>query len=48
MHANEQYSFKDEHIVSLYKLLHKSNNLKLPEAKHPEEMGKTDNLNYYL
>jgi len=38
--ANKYYSFKDKH--------NKSNRLKLPEAKRPEEVGKTDNLNYYL
>ena len=36
MRANKQYSFKDEHVVSLFKLFHKSNNLKLPKARHPE------------
>jgi len=46
--ANKQYSLKDEHVVSLLKLLHKSNKFKLPEAKHPEEMGKTDDPNYCL
>jgi len=43
-----QYSFKNEHVVSLFKLLHKSNKLKLLEAKCPEEVGKIDNLNYCL
>jgi len=46
--ANKQYSFKDEHIISLFKLLHKSNKLKLAEAKRPKEVGKTDAHNYYL
>jgi len=45
--ANKQYSFKDEH-VSLFKLLHKSNKLKLPEAKRVEEVGKTNDPNYCL
>jgi len=31
MRANKHYSLKDEHVVSLFKLVHKSNNLKLPE-----------------
>ena len=31
--ANKLYSFKDEHMVSLLKLLQKSNKLKLPEVK---------------
>ena len=46
--ANKQYSFKDEHVDSLFKLLNKSNRLKLPEAKRPEEVGKTDSPNYCL
>ena len=46
--VNKQYSFKDEHIVSLFKLLHKSNKPKLPKEKRPQEAGKTDNSNYYL
>ena len=32
----------------MFKLLNKSNKLKFPEVKHPEEVGKTDNPNYYL
>jgi len=32
----------------LFKLLNKSNRLKLPEARRPEEVSKTDNPNYYL
>ena len=32
----------------LFKLLNKSNRLKLPEARRPEEVGKTDNPNYCL
>ena len=46
--ANKQYSFKDEHVDSLFKLFNKSNRLKLPEAIRPEEVGKTDNPNYCL
>jgi len=46
--ANKQYSFKDKHFDSLFKLLNKSNRLKLVEARRPEEMGKTDNPNYCL
>ena len=48
MHANKHYSFKDEHVISLFKLLHKSNKLKLPKAKRPEEVGKIDDPNYCL
>jgi len=32
----------------LFKLLNNSNRLKLPEARCPEEVGKTDNPNYCL
>ena len=46
--ANKQYSFKDEHVDSLFKLLNKSNRLKLPEARRPEKVDKTDNPNYRL
>jgi len=46
--ANKQYSFKDEHVALLFKLLNKSNRLKLPRARRPEEVGKTDNPNYCL
>ena len=46
--ANRQYSFKDEHVDSLFKLLNKNNRLKLSEARHPEEVGNTDNPNYCL
>ena len=31
--ANKQYSFKGEHVDSLFKLLNKSNKLKLPEGR---------------
>jgi len=46
--ANMQYSFKDEHVDSLFKLLNKSNKLKLPKARRLDEVGKTDNPNYCL
>ena len=46
--ANKQYSLKDEYIISLFKLLHKSNKLKLPEAKRLKEVGKTNDPNYCL
>jgi len=48
LRANKQYFFKDEHIDSLFKLLNKSNRLKPPEARRPEEVGKSDNPNYCL
>jgi len=46
--ANKRYSFKDDHVVSLFKLLQKSNKLKLPEIRRLEEVGKIDNLSYCL
>ena len=46
--ANKLYSFKDEHIVSLFKLLQKSNRLKLPKIRCPEEVEKTNNPIYCL
>ena len=42
------YSFKDEHVVSLFKLLQKSNKFKLSDIRRPEEVGKSDDPNYYL
>ena len=41
--ANKQYSFNNEHVDSLFKLLNKSNRLKLLKVRHPKEVGKTDN-----
>ena len=35
-------------MVSLFKLLQKSNKLKFPEIRHPEEVRKTDDPNCYL
>ena len=35
-------------MVSLFKLLQKSNKLKLPEVRCLEEVKKTDDPNYYL
>jgi len=46
--ANKQYAFKDEHVDSLLKLLNKSNILKLPEVRCPEEVNKSDNSNYCM
>src|SRR3984957_13460675 len=43
---NKQYSFKDKYVISLFKLLQKSNKLKLPEAKRPEEVGKVNDPKY--
>ena len=46
--AKKSYSFKDEHVVSLFKLLQKSNKLKLSEIRCPEKVGKTDDHNYCI
>jgi len=46
--TNKQYSFKDEHVDSLFKLLNKGSKLKLPEVRLPKEVSKTDNPNYCL
>ena len=43
-----QYSFKDEHVVTLFHLLNKGNKLKLPEARRPDEVGWTNDPNYCL
>ena len=48
LRANMQYSFKDEHVISLFKLLYKRNKLKPPEARRPEDVGKVDDPNYCL
>jgi len=45
---NKSYSFKDEHVVSLFKLLQKSNKLKLLEIRRPKVVGKTNDPDYYL
>ena len=41
------YSFKDEQ-VSIFHLLHKGNKLKLPKARRPNEVGRTNDPNYCL
>src|SRR5436190_11439746 len=41
-----KYSFKDDKIEALFKMFSKSGQLKLPELRNPEEMGKTDDLRY--
>jgi len=44
----KMYSFKDEQVASIFHLLHKSNKLKLPEARRPNEVGRTNDPNYCL
>ena len=46
--ASKSYSFKDEHVIFLFKLLQKGNKLKLAKIRCPDEVEKTDDLNYYL
>ena len=47
-HANKSYSFKDEYVVSLFKLLQKSNRPKLLEIKRLEDVGEAEDPNYCL
>jgi len=46
--ANKLYFFKDAHVVSLFKLLQKTNRLKLSEIRRLKEVGKTDDPSYCL
>ena len=46
--GNKSYSFKDEHVVSLFKFFQKSNRFKLLEIRCPEKVGKMEDPNYYL
>jgi len=46
--ANKLYSFKDGHVVSLFKLVLKSNKLKLSEIRCLEEVEKIDDPIYYF
>ena len=46
--TTKAYFFKDEHVISLFKLFQKSNKLKLLEVRRPDEIGKTDDPNYCL
>ena len=42
------HSFKDEQVIAIFHLLHKSNKLKLPEARRPNEVGHITDPNYCL
>ena len=44
----KQYSFKDEQVVTIFHLLQKNGKLKLPEVRHPNEVGRTNDPNYCL
>jgi len=42
------YSFKDEQVVKIFHLLYKGNKLMLPEVRRLNEVGCTNNPNYFL
>jgi len=46
--SSKLHFFKDEHVISLFKLLQKSNKLKLSKIRRSEEVGKTDDPSYCL
>src|SRR3954469_13578051 len=43
-----KYSFKDDKVEALFKMLDKGGQLKLPEPRNPKDMGKTDDPRYCL
>src|SRR2546430_4993342 len=43
-----KYSFKDDKVEALFKMLNKGGQLKLPEPMNPEDVGKTDDPRYCL
>src|SRR4051812_47120197 len=43
-----KYSFKDDKVEALFKMLSKSEQMKLPEPRSPEEVSKTDDPRYRL
>ena len=36
-----------EHVITIFHLLNKGNKLKLPKVRRPEEVGRTNDPNYY-
>ena len=44
----KHYSFKDDQVVTIFHLLHKGNKMKLSEARHPNEIGRTNDPKYCL
>ena len=46
--SSKQYSFKDEHVVTIFHLLQKGGKLKLPEVRRSNEVGCTNDPNYCL
>src|SRR3954464_1290918 len=43
-----KYSFKDDKVEALFKMFDKGGQLKLPEPRNPEDVGKTDDPRYCL
>src|SRR3954463_10158820 len=43
-----KYSLKDDKVEALFKMLNKGDQLKLPETRNPEDVGKTDDPRYRL
>src|SRR4051812_47353121 len=43
-----KYSFKDDKVEALFKMLSKGRQLKLPKPRNPEEVGKSDDPRYCL
>src|SRR4051812_24489739 len=43
-----KYSIKDDKVEALFKMLSKGDQLKLPEPRNSEDVGKTDDPRYYL
>src|SRR5256886_12555988 len=43
-----KYSFKDDKVKALFKMLNKGGQLKLPEPRNPEDVSKTDDPRYCL
>ena len=45
---SRQYFFKDKPVVTIFHLQSKGNKLELPEDRRPDEVGCTNDPNYYL
>src|SRR5438270_1421393 len=43
-----KYLFKDDKVKALFKMLDKGSQLKLPEPRNPEDVGKTNDSRYCL
>src|SRR4051812_34270866 len=43
-----KYSFKDDKVEALFKMLNKGGQLKLPKPRNPKDVGKTDDPRYCL